>query len=144
MATIDEIYTKAKDLWKSIMEFRKTKGAIWVVLCSGFGVGGWYMEDIKRHAVNIDSIPDIHAKLDTVDMELDTMKIIKTDFRDMHKSYQTDTAEFRSKMRPVLLAMDTLPTMIEKAKELENFVLENREYIIQLYDRVIIIEDRNN
>jgi hypothetical protein len=75
---------------------------------------------------------------DSIKVEFD---IMGKGFESMYESYKKDTAEFRAAVGPLKVEFDSMKAFCKKLNVYENFMLDNRYFIDDLYER---LEEINN
>lgn len=145
MASLTEIFEKVKDLVGAVKEWSKSNGSIVSILALIGGSFGYSYTHFEKKIDDIGSIPAIRrdgekrdSAFKVMETRFDTMGL---GFEAMHKSYRKDTAEFRAAVRPLVTALDTLRRHYENVSSYEDFMLTNRMFVEELFERVEKLED---
>jgi hypothetical protein len=107
MGSIDEIKNNLKDLWGSVEEFIKKRGAILAIIGSLAGLGSWQISDLWKHIHNIERLPEKFDQLDSLVVVVHAMDEVVA----------RDTAAYDRYFNRMKTFLDTLPHLILEARD---------------------------
>ena len=106
MSDLNSIGESLNDLWKNVLAFGKSKGAIWSVLLGMGGYGTYWLSSVDKYAHSIAVLPEYIDRVDSLTVELGVM----------HEILKADTAAYNMYFDEMKSFFDTLPGLYKHAE----------------------------